>query len=136
MTNLRNLVVSTGTYELWETDQKGVFGFIRRDSCELRSKDLNHLQQLWDTYNTRLRENGVDESDIATDYVVEFDSDNESIIVVRSSVSMSSNESPSDKEEEFSDESEAPSAEEIAAFLEQKRRDKTILGRIKKFFGR
>ena len=130
MTNLKAIVVSTGTYELWETNQPGILIFQRRDLCEIMNRDIDRVAELYGTYIQRLAEKDPEMAKSATNYTLSMEPDQKSIRV--KSVNQSQEQEKCERELL---ESEYPSVKEVMQTLERKKQEKrSIRAWIKRFF--
>ena len=130
MTNLKAIVVSTGTYELWETNQPGILIFQRRDLCEIMNRDIDRVAELYGTYIQRLAEKDPEMAKSATNYTLSMEPDQKSIRV--KSVNQSQEQEKCERELL---ESEYPSVKEVMQTLERKKQEKrSIRAWIKKVF--
>lgn len=135
MTIPKNVVVSTGTYELWETNEAGVLIFQRRDLCEIMSRDVDRVAELYGTYIQRLAEKDPEMAKSATNYTLSTQPDQKSIRVIQCKSVNQSQEQEKEKREKELPESEYPSAEEVMQTLERKKQEKkSIRAWIKKVF--
>ena len=132
MTNLKAIVVSTGTYELWETNQPGILIFQRRDLCEIMNRDIDRVAELYGTYIQRLAEKDPEMAKSATNYTLSMEPDQKSIRV--KSVNQSQEQEKEKSEKELL-ESEYPSVQEVMQTLERKKQEKrSIRAWIKRIF--
>ena len=132
MTNLKAIVVSTGTYELWETNQPGILIFQRRDLCEIMNRDIDRVAELYGTYIQRLAEKDPEMAKSATNYTLSMEPDQKSIRV--KSVNQSQEQEKEKSEKELL-ESEYPSVKEVMQTLERKKQEKrSIRAWIKRIF--
>ena len=133
MTNLKAIVVSTGTYELWETNQPGILIFQRRDLCEIMNRDIDRVAELYGTYIQRLAEKDPEMAKSATNYTLSMEPDQKSIRVIQcKSVNQSQEQEKCERELL---ESEYPSVKEVMQTLERKKQEKrSIRAWIKKVF--
>ncbi len=130
MTNLKAIVVSTGTYELWETNQPGILIFQRRDLCEIMNRDIDRVAELYGTYIQRLAEKDPEMAKSATNYTLSMEPDQKSIRV--KSVNQSQEQEKCERELL---ESEYPSVTEVMQTLERKKQEKrSIRAWIKRIF--
>ena len=130
MTNLKAIVVSTGTYELWETNQPGILIFQRRDLCEIMNRDIDRVAELYGTYIQRLAEKDPEMAKSATNYTLSMEPDQKSIRV--KSVNQSQEQEKCERELL---ESEYPSVKEVMQTLERKKQEKrSIRAWIKRIF--
>ena len=133
MTIPKNVVVSTGTYELWETNEAGVLIFQRRDLCEIMSRDVDRVAELYGTYIQRLAEKDPEMAKSATNYTLSTQPDKKSIKVIQNQSVYQSKEK--ERREKELPESKYPSAEEVMQTLERKKQEKrSIRAWIKKVF--
>ena len=130
MTNLKAIVVSTGTYELWETNQPGILIFQRRDLCEIMNRDIDRVAELYGTYIQHLAEKDPEMAKSATNYTLSMEPDQKSIRV--KSVNQSQEQEKCERELL---ESEYPSVKEVMQTLERKKQEKrSIRAWIKRIF--
>lgn len=135
MTNLKAIVVSTGTYELWETNQPGILIFQRRDLCEIMNRDIDRVAELYGTYIQRLAEKDPEMAKSATNYTLSIEPDQKSIRVIQCKSVNQSQEQEKEKREKELLESEYPSVQEVMQTLERKKQEKkSIRAWIKKVF--
>ena len=133
MTNLKAIVVSTGTYELWETNQPGILIFQRRDLCEIMNRDIDRVAELYGTYIQRLAEKDPEMAKSATNYTLSMEPDQKSIRVIQcKSVNQSQEQEKCERELL---ESEYPSVKEVMQTLERKKQKNKIHAWMKKVFG-
>ena len=133
MTNLKAIVVSTGTYELWETNQPGVLIFQRRDLCEIMNRDIDRVAELYGTYIQRLAEKEPEVAKGVTEYTLSIEPDQKSIKVVQNQ-SVYRNQERENREKE-SLENKYPSVQEVMQTLERKKQKNKIHAWMKKVFG-
>ena len=131
MTNLKAIVVSTGTYELWETNQPGVLIFQRRDLCEIMNRDIDRVAELYGTYIQRLAEKEPEVAKGVTEYTLRIEPDQKSI---RVNQSVYRNQERENREKELL-ENEYPSVQEVMQTLERKKQKNKIHAWMKKVFG-
>ena len=135
MTNLKAIVVSTGTYELWETNQPGILIFQRRDLCEIMNRDIDRVAELYGTYIQRLAEKDPEMAKSTTNYTLSMEPDQKSIRVIQCKSVNQSQEQEKEKCEKELLESEYPSVKEVMQTLERKKQEKrSIRAWIKKVF--